>query len=105
MARGGVNDGADAALAHYARESSTRVVAEHGWATTVARFRSAPARHAPDDACAVSVVEDVAAWRGIGPVWRIDWCPRDPRTAAAAPRPPWRPAADGAQRGADQRWV
>ena len=39
--------------------------------------RSAPARLAPDDACAVRVVEDVAAFAG-GPVWRIDWCPKRP---------------------------
>lgn len=77
MARGGVNDGADAALAHYARESHPWSPGDGASATTVARFRSAPARLAPDDACAVSVVEDVAAFAG-GPVWRIDWCPERP---------------------------
>lgn len=77
MARGGVNDGAGAALAHYARESHPWSPGDGASATTVARFRSAPARLAPDDACAVSVVEDVAAFAG-GPVWRIDWCPERP---------------------------
>lgn len=77
MARGGVNDGADAALAHYARESHPWSPGDGASATTVARFRSAPARLAPDDSCAVSVVEDVAAFAG-GPVWRIDWCPERP---------------------------
>ena len=77
MARGGVNDGADAALAQYARESHPWSPGDGASATTLARFRSAPARLAPDDACAVRVVEDVAAFAG-GPVWRIDWCPKRP---------------------------
>ena len=77
MARGGVSDGADAALAHYARESHPWSPGDGASATTLARFRSAPARLAPDDACAVRVVEDVAAFAG-GPVWRIDWCPKRP---------------------------
>ena len=77
MARGGVNDGADVALAHYARESHPWSPGDGASATTLARFRSAPARLAPDDACAVRVVEDVAAFAG-GPVWRIDWCPKRP---------------------------
>ena len=77
MARGGVNDGVDAALAHYARESHPWSPGDGASATTLARFRSAPARLAPDDACAVRVVEDVAAFAG-GPVWRIDWCPKRP---------------------------
>ena len=78
MARGGVNDGrADAALARYARESHPWSPGDGASETTVPRFRSAPARLAPDDSCGVSVVEDVAAFAG-GPVWRVDWCPERP---------------------------